>query len=109
MNNILIGHAWDIWNIASENAVDVGVARDMFVGNLEGDAPQYSGADIDDWDALKAEWFALSEEERGAIKTEYSSVTQALYKQLSTAFRNGDKEGFNRIIEVYTPPEAANE
>ena len=51
MNKFLAQYAWEIMDLGKENHVDNGVARDMFVANLnnygvEG-AEFYEGANVD--------------------------------------------------------------
>lgn len=102
MKNILTTNAWAIWSIAHTNGVDIGIGRDMFVGNLESygnpDSPSYQGAEGVDYAALSAEWNALSEDERAAEKEQLRQATTALYTQLAECYREGDKTRFDELI-----------
>lgn len=98
----LTDYAWEIYDIAKANDMDVGVARDMFVANLENagveGAPHYAGADGLDYTALGREWGAMSAEEQRNQKAMYNEVTRSHYTDLAECRRNGDREKFDAII-----------
>lgn len=98
----LTDYAWEIFDIAKEQDKDVGVARDMFIANLDNAGkeglPYYAGADDLDYTALGKEWGAMSAEDRHNQKTMYSEVTRAHYADLAQCRRNGDREKFDGII-----------
>ena len=98
----LTDYAWEIYDIAKANDMDVGVGRDMFLANLENAGqeglPHYEGADGVDYIALGQEWGAMSAEEQRTQKAMYNQVTRAHYADLAQCRRNGDREGFDAIL-----------
>lgn len=92
-------HIWSIWNIGRENGnADIGVAKDMFIANLEQKKAAYHGADELDYAALGAAWDELSLEEKTAQREAYGAVTRGRYKDLTTARREDDRETFEAIV-----------
>ena len=97
MKNILIENAWVIYQMAAKYKVDTGVARDMFVGNMEGEKPLYPIDNIN-WNTFKLDWLILDEETRGKLKTEYDKIKNSVESKLSAAFSANDKEKFEKTI-----------
>ena len=97
MKNILITYAWDIFRISDKFKVDLGVARDMFVGNLEGKEVLYP-VDGVNFDGLKSEWSSLDEDTRGIYKTEFNDIPQSVKTQLSKFFTAHNKTAFDALI-----------
>lgn len=91
-------NTWNIFEIAKENSMDIGVGMDMFVSNLNAGRAVYHGADELDYAALHDQWAALSAGEQAAAKQEYSDFSRAHYAALSAARRAEDKEAFDRIV-----------
>lgn len=104
MKNININeHIWSIWNIGRENDVDIGVAKDMFITNLEQKKAVYHGADELDYAALGAEWEKLSTDQKTEQRETYRKITAVTdaggrYKDLTTARRENDRERFEAIV-----------
>lgn len=98
----LTDYTWEIFEIAKEQDVDIGVARDMFIANLENageaGAPHYAGADGLDYGALKGAWEAMAGQERGEAREAFTALTRAHYKALTACRREGDREGFEAIV-----------
>lgn len=98
----LTDYTWEIFDIAKEQDKDIGVARDMFVANLENagveGAPHYAGADSLDYTALGKEWGAMSAEEQWEAKEAFTALTREHYQELTACRREGDREGFEAIV-----------
>lgn len=110
MNKFLAQYAWEIMDLGKANHVDNGVARDMFVANLnnygvEG-AEFYPGADVD-YAALSAAWKALSDSEQAEAKIACANLMKDCYEDLSKARRENDMSAYYRIIINYEAPEQA--
>lgn len=91
-------HIWSIWNIGRENGnADIGVAKDMFIANLEQRKAVYGGATLD-YEALGAEWDKLSDGEKTEQREAYGAVTRSRYKDLTAARRENDRETFEAIV-----------
>lgn len=107
LNKILVNNAWEIFELAKAQHMDIGVARDMFCTNLENfgveGAEFYEGADVD-YVALSAEWKAMSADEKAAAKKLYTQATQALYNDLTSCRRKGDEATFMSLVTSYVPP-----
>lgn len=114
-------YLWEMWDIAGENDMDVGVGRDMFWANLnnhgvEG-APHYSGADHLDYAKLSAEWKSMTEEEQWEQKILCGHISRKCYNALVKARKEGDREKWEAIVEqavadyeaVEDEPEEPNE
>ena len=97
MKTILLTAAWEIFDLSGAQGVDIGVARDMFCENLstweEGQTVHYAGAGVD-YAKLAPVWQGMSPEEQAEAKTLYHQATQAQYKAITTAYREGDKAAF---------------
>ena len=111
MNRFLINYAWDILDLGEANHVDNGVARDMFVENLNTfgtDAyPGYPGAEVD-YAALSAAWKAMSQSEQAAAKTACRDFMTDCYEEISETRRVGSMAKFYDIAAHYqAPPEEA--
>ena len=111
MNRFLINYAWDIMDLGKANGVDNGVARDMFVENLNTfgtDAyPGYGGAEVD-YAALSAAWKAMSQSEQAAAKTACANFMRDCYEDISETRRAGSMAKFYDIAAHYqAPPEEA--
>ena len=108
MNRFLINYAWDIMDLGKENHVDNSVARAMFVENLStfGSAayPGDPGANVD-YEALSAQWQAMSAQEQGEAKIACGNLMRDCYDALSEARRNNDMASYYRVILNYEAPE----
>ena len=109
MNRFLINCAWDIMDLGKANGVDNGVAREMFVENLNTfgtDAyPGYGGADID-YEAVSRQWQAMSPEDQAAAKTACRDFMTDCYEEISETRRVGSMAKFYDIAAHYqAPPE----
>lgn len=97
MKTILLTAAWEIFDLSGAQGVDIGVGRDMFCENLstweEGKSVHYEGAGVD-YAKLAPIWQGMSQEEQAEAKTLYHQATQAQYKAITTAYREGDKAAF---------------
>lgn len=97
MKTILLTAAWEIFDLSGAQGVDIGVARDMFCENLstweEGKSVHYEGAGVD-YAELAPVWQGMTGEEQAEAKTLYHQATQAQYKAITTAYREGDKAAF---------------
>lgn len=96
-------HIWNIWNIGKENNVDIGVAKDMFIANLEQRAAVYHGADELDYAALGAAWAELGDGDKTKQRETYRQITAVTeaggrYKDLTAARRADDRETFEGIV-----------
>ena len=110
MNRFLINYAWDIMDLGKANGVDNGVAREMFVENLNTygtDAyPGYGGADID-YEAVSRQWQAMSPEDQAAAKTACRDFMTDCYEEISETRRVGSLAKFLDIAAEYEIPEEA--
>ena len=108
MNKFLAQYAWEIMDLGKANHVDNGVARDMFVANLnnygvEG-AEFYPGADVD-YAALSEQWKAMSAQEQGDARVACANLMKDCYEELSKARRENDMSAYYRIIINYEAQE----
>ena len=111
MNRFLINYAWDIMDLGKANGVDNGVAREMFVENLNTFGtvayPGYGGADID-YEAVSRQWQAMSPEAQAAAKTACKDFMTDCYEEISETRRVGSMAKFYDIAAHYqAPPEEA--
>ena len=111
MNRFLINYAWDILDLGKANHVDNGVARDMFVENLNtfgtDHFSNYPGAEVD-YAALSAAWKALSQSEQAAAKIACKDFMTDCYEEISETRRAGSMAKFYDIAAHYqAPPEEA--
>ena len=82
---------------------DIGVAKDMFISNLDQKKAAYHGADELDYEALGAAWAGLSLEEKTAQRETYRQITAVTeaggrYKDLTAARRADDREAFEAVV-----------
>lgn len=108
MNKFLAQYAWEIMDLGKENHVDNGVARDMFVANLnnygvEG-AEFYEGANVD-YAALSEQWRAMDKGDQADARTTCANLMKDCYEELSKARRENDMSAYYRIIINYEAPE----
>lgn len=104
--SMLINYTWEVLDVARTNKVDVGVGRDMFVANLnnfglEG-AEFYPGADVD-YEALSAQWKALSEAEQGNEKVLLRRFMLDHVEEVIQARAENDKAKYYELILAYQP------
>lgn len=108
MKTILLTAAWEIFDLSGAQGVDIGVARDMFCENLstwaEGQPLHYEGAKAD-YAALAPVWQGMTGEEQAEAKTLYHQATQAQYKAITTAYREGDKAAFYLALLAFEAEE----
>ena len=108
MNKFLAQYAWEIMDLGKENHVDNATARAMFCENLSTygtDAyPAYPGANVD-YEALSAQWKAMSEQEQGEAKIVCGDLMRDCYEDLSKARRENDMGAYYRIIINYEAKE----
>lgn len=108
MNKFLAQYAWEIMDLGKENHVDNGVARDMFVANLnnygvEG-AEFYEGANVD-YAALSERWRAMDKGDQADARTTCANLMKDCYEELSKARRENDMSAYYRVILNYEAPE----
>lgn len=101
MREILMNYAWEIFNIGDAEMMDIGVARDMFVANIQNYGKEstfhYKGADEVDYAELQKVWDTMTIEEKGEAKTMYRRITNKYLPELAE-FRNAnDAEGFRKF------------
>lgn len=108
MNKFLAQYAWEIMDLGKENHVDNSVARAMFCENLSTFGteafPNYPGANVD-YEALSAQWQAMSAQEQGEAKIACGNLMRDCYDALSEARRNNDMAAYYRVILNYEAPE----
>ena len=106
----LINYAWDIMNLGKANGVDNGVAREMFVENLNTfgtDAyPGYGGAEVD-YAAVSRQWQAMGAEAQAAAKDACKDFMTDCYEEISETRRVGSLAKFLDIAAEYEIPEEA--
>lgn len=105
----LTDYTWEIFEIAKVNDKDIGVAKDMFIANLEQKQATYPGADTLDYVALGKAWHDLGIEEQTKQRNLYNHIVGVEkagghYHELCQLRANGDRNGFEKIVA-----EAANE
>ena len=110
MNRFLINYAWDILDLGKANHVDNGVARDMFVENLNtygtDHFSNYPGAEVD-YAAVSAAWKAMSQSEQAAAKIACKDFMTDCYEDISETRRVGSMAKFLDIAAHYQVPEDA--
>lgn len=104
--SMLINYTWEVMDVGKTNGVDNSIARDMFVANLnnygiEG-AEFYPGADVD-YEALSAQWKALTPAEQGDEKILLKKFMTDCYDELSETRRVGSKAKYYDILLNYKP------
>ena len=108
MKTILLTAAWEIFDLSGVQGVDIGVGRDMFCENLstwaEGQPLHYEGAGVD-YAKLAPVWQGMTGEEQAEAKTLYHQATQAQYKAITTAYREGDKAAFYLALLAFEAEE----
>lgn len=90
-------YIWDIFMVGKTNNVDIGVARDMFICNMERGENQYPGANVN-YAALGAKWKALPLDEQTHQKNEYSRITHECNKLFHPAWKAKDRTKFDAIL-----------
>lgn len=108
----LVDYTWEIYEIAKKQDKDIGVARDMFIANMEnaGDEtlPYYEGADDVDYIALGKEWCAMTAQEQWDEKNLYKTVTRGNRAQLAKYRAANDRKGFDAVIAQAVEEEVAS-
>ena len=108
MNRFLINYAWDILDLGKANHVDNGVARDMFVENLNtygtDHFSNYPGAEVD-YAAVSAAWKTMSQSEQAAAKIACKDFMTDCYEDISETRRVGSMAKFYDIAAHYQVPE----
>ena len=103
MKNILTRNAQAIFDIAMNEGVDVGVARDMFASNLQlfnTEGVIHKGAKVN-YSALAAEWGKMTKDEQAEAKTAFSDMMRDKYHDLGNAYAAGDWDTFNAIVDKW--------
>ena len=103
MKNILTRNAQAIFDIAMNEGVDVGVARDMFASNLQlfnTEGVIHKGAKVD-YETLSKEWKGMTREDQAEAKAAFKALLHDHYHELGQAYANGDMEGFSKIVEAF--------
>jgi hypothetical protein len=94
-------YTYEIFCIAGENDMDIGVGRDMFLANVRAGDHLYSGEHtIPDYKALKREYDNSTDTDIIAALQDYSNFTKANYKELTQMYVKKDIEGFKRLCGV---------
>ena len=108
MNRFLINYAWDIMDLGKANGVDNGIARDMFVENLNtygtDHFSNYPGAEVD-YAAVSAAWKTMSQSEQAAAKIACKDFMTDCYEDISETRRVGSMAKFLDIAAEYEIPE----
>lgn len=99
----LTDNLWHIFEVSREERTDgddfspdMGTADSLFINAVEGFS-HYKCLDKLDLDALRAAWLA---EDRQAAGEEYNAIMgneNGCYAELAEAFREGDRETFERV------------
>lgn len=99
----LTDNLWHIFEVSREERTDgddfspdMGTADSLFINAVEGFS-HYKCLDGLDLEALRAAWLA---EDRQAEGEEYNAIMgneNGCYAELAEAFREGDREAFERI------------
>lgn len=108
----LVNYTWEIYDIAKKQDKDIGVARDMFIANMEnaGDEtlPYYEGAEGINFEALGQEWCAMTAQEQWDEKNLYKTITRGNRAQLAKYRAANDRKGFDAVIAQAVEEEVAS-
>ena len=92
-----INYLWEIWTIGKARNVDIGVALDMLVADIQnGEAKEFNtGGALPDFDfvGLKSTWEALTDVRKAELYNECSDTMREHYEQLCelyTALTEGE-------------------
>lgn len=88
-------YIWDIFCIAKENDVDIGVGRDMFMKNVKEKKEIYLGANLD-YNKIGEEYENLSSEQRTFELQNYTRITRENFFNLVKYFNENNIEEFNK-------------
>lgn len=88
-------YIWNIFCIAKENNVDIGVGRDMFMKNVKEKKEIYSGANLD-YTKIGEEYENLSSEQRTFELQNYTRITRENFFNLVKYFNENNVEEFNK-------------
>lgn len=88
-------YIWDIFCIAKENDVDIGVGRDMFMKNVKEKKEIYLGANLD-YNKIGEEYENLSSEQRTFELQNYTRITRENFFNLVKYFNENNMEEFNK-------------
>lgn len=88
-------YIWDIFCIAKENDVDIGVGRDMFMKNVKEKKEIYFGANLD-YNKIGEEYENLSSEQRTFELQNYTRITRENFFNLVKYFNENNMEEFNK-------------
>lgn len=88
-------YIWDIFCIARENNVDIGVGRDMFMKNVKEKKEIYLGANLD-YNKIGEEYENLSSEQRTFELQNYTRITRENFSNLVKYFNENNMEEFNK-------------
>lgn len=88
-------YIWDIFCIARENNVDIGVGRDMFMKNIKEKKEIYLGANLD-YNKIGEEYENLSSEQRTFELQNYTRITRENFFNLVKYFNENNMEEFNK-------------
>lgn len=88
-------YIWDIFCIARENNVDIGVGRDMFMKNVKEKKEIYLGANLD-YNKIGEEYENLSSEQRTFELQNYTRITRENFFNLVKYFNENNMEEFNK-------------
>ena len=101
MKNILVRHAYEIFDLSVKSGVDVGIGMEYFTNNCF-TYPRilYPGIDYD-YQIVSAEWIGMDYVNHGEAKNYWSDLMKKYYHELGGAFARHDKEKFDEIVKKF--------
>lgn len=101
MKNILVRHAYEIFDLSVKTQVDVGIAMEYFANNCF-TYPDILHPGIDfDYKNASREWKAMDIDGRCDAKIEWSKFLKNHYHDLGNTYAAKDKDKFDHIVEDY--------
>lgn len=101
MKNILVRHAYEIFDLSVKSGVDVGIAMEYFANNCHTYPTIYHKALDFDYKEVSKEWESMNIEQKCDAKIYWSSLIKDSYHELGNAFAAHDKEKFVSIVEKF--------
>lgn len=94
-------YTYEIFCIARENDVDIGVGRDMFLANVRAGKHIYMGEKtVPDYQALKREYDGSTIDAITNSISDYSNFTKNSYKELTQMFVKQDVASFKKLCGI---------
>lgn len=96
-------YMWEIWQYAAygekKTGSGVGVGIDMMHANLRTGKENYPEAGVTlDYNDLGKKWEAMDADEKGHQLSEAVKIKDRGYERLAEAFRENDREKFERVV-----------